>query len=87
MRIFGLITWCGRSHVEYSQLWRKARLPVEVVTSPSRWLLRKRLLRNWELPFGRGLVLWRISESQKEVIIDKISSDLLARGDAFEVEP
>jgi hypothetical protein len=62
MHLFGFVTWHGRSHVEYSQLWRKAKLPVEVVTSPSRWLLRERLLKNWEMPFGRGLVLWRITK-------------------------
>ena len=86
MHLSGFIRWHGRTHVEYSQLWRKAKLPVEVVTSPPRWLLRRRLLENWEMPFGRGLVLWRITESDKDSIINKVSDALVARGDAFEIE-
>jgi hypothetical protein len=83
---FGFTRWHGRTHLEYNQMWRKARLPVEVLTNPSRWLLRKPLLRNWELPFGRGLVLWRIREKDKEFIIQKVVSELTSTGDAFEIE-
>ncbi len=83
---FGFIRWHGRTHVEYNQMWRKATLPVEVLTNPSRWLLRKPLLTNWELPFGRGLVLWRIREKDKEFIIQRVVGELTSTGDAFEVE-
>jgi hypothetical protein len=86
MSLFGFIRWRGRTHVEYSQLWRRARLPVEVLTDPPRWLLRKKLLANWEIPFGKGLTLWQISEDDKQVIVAKVGAQLTSRGDTFEVE-
>jgi hypothetical protein len=83
---FGFVKWCGRSHVEYSQIWREAHLPVEVLTNPPRWLLRKRLLKNWVLPFGRGWTLWRIREEDREKIIGKVGRELASKGEVFEVE-
>lgn len=86
MLLFGFLNWRGRTHAEFSQLWRRAKLPVEAVSGPPRWLLRRPLLKNWELPFGRGIALWQISERDKDFIIRRVQERLAATGDAFEVE-
>jgi hypothetical protein len=83
--MFGLVRWHGRTHVEISQVWRKARLPIELMNNPPRWLLRKNLLTRWELPFGR-FALWRLTESEKEALVAKVGQQIATRGDAFEVE-
>lgn len=87
MHLFGFIKWRGRTHVEYSQLWRKATLPVEVIPSPPRWLLRRRLLKNWKIALSRGLFLWEMNEGDKDAILKRVSDALVARGEAFEIEP
>jgi hypothetical protein len=83
MAIIGFLRWHGRTHIEFNQLWRRAMLPIEVTPNPPRWLLRRPLLKDWELC---GINLWKISEKDKDLILKRVEEKLANLGDTYEIE-